>query len=87
MEVNIPEGLTVFSFPVSHWRFIRTTNVLERLSQEIKRRTRVATLFPNEASLLRLASAVLMEISEEWETAKTYLTFETEPTTLEKRRG
>jgi len=47
--------------------------LLERLNKEIKRRTRVATLFPNEASLLRLVSAVLMEISEEWETEKIYL--------------
>ena len=43
---------------------------------EIKRRTRVANLFPNEASLLRLVSAVLMEISEEWETEKLYLRME-----------
>jgi transposase-like protein len=46
---------------------------MERISKELKRRTRVATLFPNEASLLRLVSAILMEISEEWETEKTYL--------------
>ena len=50
--------------------------MLERLNKEIKRRTRVATLFPNEASLLRLVSAVLMEISEEWETDKRYLRME-----------
>ncbi len=50
--------------------------LLERLSREIKRRTRVAGLFPNEASLLRLASAVLMEISEDWETSKLYLRME-----------
>ena len=48
--------------------------MLERTNQEIKRRTRVATLFPNEASLLRLVSAILSEISEDWETGKTYLT-------------
>jgi transposase-like protein len=48
--------------------------VLERLNKEIKRRTRVATLFPNEASCLRLVSAVAMEISEEWLTGRTYLT-------------
>ena len=47
---------------------MRTTNQLERLNRELKRRTRVATLFPNEASLLRLVTGVLMEISEEWET-------------------
>lgn len=49
---------------------------MERINKEIKRRTRVATLFPNEASLLRLASAVLAEIDEEWQSAKVYLTME-----------
>jgi DNA invertase Pin-like site-specific DNA recombinase len=49
---------------------------VDRLSREIKRRTRVVGLFPNEASLLRLVSAVLMEISEEWETSKLYLRME-----------
>ena len=65
MEVNIPEGLTVFDFPDEHWRRIRTTNNLERVSQEIKRRTRVVRIFPHEAACLRLISAILMEISEE----------------------
>ena len=55
---------------------LRTTNGLERLNKEIKRRTRVATIFPNEASLLRLASAVLSEISDDWETERAYLTME-----------
>ncbi len=76
MEENLTEGLIVFAFPPAHWRLIRTTNGLERLNQEIRRRTRVARLFPNEASCLRLVTAVVMEISEEWETGKTYLTFE-----------
>jgi transposase-like protein len=74
MENEIPEGLTVFELPASYRRRLRTTNMLERLNQEIKRRTRVATLFPNEESLLRLVSAILCEFSEEWETGKTYLT-------------
>jgi transposase-like protein len=73
METNVPEALTVFELPISHQRRLRTTNMLERLNQEIKRRTRVATLFPNEASLLRLVSAVLCETSEDWETGKIYL--------------
>jgi len=73
LEENVPEGLTVFAFTVDHRKRLRTTNGLERLNKEIKRRTRVATLFPNEASLLRLASAVLSEISDEWETGKIYL--------------
>lgn len=78
MEENIPQGLTVFALPAAHRRKLRTTNMLERQNKEIKRRTRVATLFPNEASLLRLVSAVLMEQSEEWETGKTYLKMETD---------
>jgi len=75
MEENLPEGLLVFAFPTAHWRLLRTTNGLERLNQEIRRRTRVARLFPNEASCLRLVTAVVMEISEEWETGRAYLTF------------
>ena len=57
---------------------MRTSNALERLSREIKRRTRVATLFPNEGSLLRLASAVAIEISEDWETGRIYLNMDIE---------
>ena len=76
METNVAESFTVFAFPESHRRRLRTSNLMERISQEIKRRTRVASLFPNDAALLRLVSAVLMEISEEWETEKTYLRME-----------
>jgi putative transposase len=76
MEESIPEGLTVYTFPKEHWRRLRTTNGLERISQEIKRRTRVVRIFPNEAACLRLVSAILMEISEEWETGKVYLTMD-----------
>lgn len=73
MEANIPEGLTVFAFPSAHQRRLRTSNGLERLTREIRRRSRIATLFPNEASCLRLVTAVVMEISEEWQTGRTYL--------------
>jgi len=76
-EENIPEGLTVFKLPVEHQKRMRTSNSIERLNKEIKRRTRVATLFPNEESLLRLVSAILAEISDEWETGKVYLSMET----------
>ncbi len=78
MEHSVPEGLTVFTRPDAHRLRLRTSNMLERLNQEILRRTRVATLFPNEASLLRLVSAVLAEVDEEWQTGKTYLTMETQ---------
>jgi len=77
LEKNVPEGLTVFDFPLEHRRRLRTNNGLERLNREIKRRTRVASLFPNEASLLRLATAVLMEVDEEWQTEKRYLSKQT----------
>ena len=78
MEANVPEGLAVFALPEPHRRRLRTTNALERLNRELKRRTRVATLFPNEASLLRLVSAMAAEISEEWETGRIYLNPESE---------
>jgi len=73
IEENVPEGLSVFMLPPYHRTRMRTTNGLERLNREIKRRTRVATLFPNEASVLRLVAAVVSEISEEWEAGKIYL--------------
>jgi transposase-like protein len=77
LEANVPEGLTVFALPAEHRRRLRTSNPLERLNEEINRRTRVATLFPNEASLLRLVTAILQETSEDWETGKIYLNLET----------
>lgn len=76
LQDSVPEALTVFALPAAHRRKLRTSNLIERLNKEIKRRTRVATLFPNEAALLRLVSAVLMEVSEEWETEKIYLRME-----------
>jgi len=78
LEQNIPEGLAVFALPAAHRRRLRTINMLERLNKELKRRTRVAGLFPNEASALRLVSAVAMEISDEWETNRKYLTMDPE---------
>jgi transposase-like protein len=73
LETAIPEGLTVFAFPEHHRRRLRTSNGLERLNREIRRRTRVVSIFPSEAACLRLVTALLMEISDEWETGKVYL--------------
>lgn len=78
MENSLPEGFTVFKLPQKMRRRLRSTNMVERLNKEIKRRTRVASLFPNEESLLRLVSAVLMETSEDWESGKVYLKMEAE---------
>jgi putative transposase len=70
---NLPEGFTVFTFPLSHWRRLRTSNIAERLNREIKRRTRIVGVFPNVASCERLISAVLLEIGDEWQTEDVYL--------------
>lgn len=59
-------------FPVEHRRYIRTTNSLERINKEFRKRTRVVGVFPNGASCLRLISAILMEISEDWQIGKRY---------------
>jgi putative transposase len=74
LETSIPECLTVFAFPEAQRRRLRTANGLERLNREIKRQTRVVSIFPNEAACLRLITALLMETSDEWETDKSYLT-------------
>lgn len=79
MEENVHEGLAVFSLPEAHRRRLRTTNLLERLNKEIKRRTRVATLFPNEASLLRLVAAILMETNDDWQSLPRYLNMSPDP--------
>ena len=73
LENNIEEGLTCFSFPEAHRKKIRTVNGLERLNKEIRRRTRVATLFPNLDSCERLITAVLQNVHEEWITGRRYL--------------
>jgi len=73
LETNAPESLTVLALPEAQRKKLRTTNSLERLNKEIKRRTRVATLFPNEKSLERLVTALLSEVSDEWETGNIYL--------------
>jgi transposase-like protein len=73
LDGNIEEGLTIYQFPKEHWKKIRTSNGMERLNREIKRRTRVAVLFPNKESALRLVTGVIIEIHEEWVTGKQYL--------------
>jgi putative transposase len=74
MEEAVPQGLTVFAFPEEHRKKLRTTNLCERANRELKRRTRVVSVFPNARSCERLVTAVLMEISEDWETGMRYLT-------------
>lgn len=72
-EDNLREGFTVFALPEAHRKRLRTSNACENVNGQIKKRTRVVGLFPSEESLLRLVTGVLIEISETWETGKTYL--------------
>lgn len=73
LDANVAEGFTAYQFPRAHQKKIRTSNPLERINREIKRRTRVATLFPHKESCLRLVTAVLAEIHDEWVSGKIYL--------------
>ena len=66
-------GWAEINLPAAHRQKIRTSNACETLNSQIKRRTRVVGLFPNEQSLLQLVTGVLIEISETWETGNAYL--------------
>ena len=78
LEESVPEGLAVFTLPDHHRRRMRTSNPMERaVQQELKRRTIKVRVFPNEDSLERLVSAVLVEIDEKWASdAKAYIKWE-----------
>ena len=76
MEGNIPEGCTIFNLPKSHRKRLRTTNWAERVNEELKRRTRVINIFPNTEAVLRIVTALLVEMSEGWEVGKKYLNME-----------
>jgi putative transposase len=75
LEENVREGLTVFNLPAAHRRKLRTSNMLERLNEEVRRRIKVIGSFPNSASALRLMSFVLMERGDDWGSSKRYVTF------------
>jgi putative transposase len=77
MEEARDDVLAYMSFHKSHWSQIRSTNPLERLNREIKRRTNVASIFPNEDAIVRLVGAILLEQNDEWAVTRRYMSLET----------
>ena len=73
VEANIEETWTYYQLPLAHHKHLKSTNLLERFNQEIKRRTLVVRIFPNEASCLRLIRAIAAETHEEWMEGSRYL--------------
>lgn len=76
LEESFEEGLAFFSFPRKIWKKIRTVNMVENLNKEVRRRTHVVRVFPNEDSSLRLISAILMDKHEDWVSGKAYIRVE-----------
>ena len=76
LELGFDDVMAVMGLPKKYRKRLRTSNSIERLNQEIRRRERVIRIFPNEASLIRLIGAMLMEQDEKWTTGKKYLSME-----------
>ena len=78
--------LAFYAFPAEHWRKLRSTNPLERLNREIGRRTDVVGIFPDNASLIRLATSLVIEQNDEWLVGRRYLSLDSLAPLLEERR-
>ena len=76
VEENIDETLSFYKLPLQHHKHLKSTNMLERLNEEIKRRTRVVRIFPNAESCLRLVRALAIESHENWIEATRYLSMD-----------
>ena len=74
------------TFPQEHWAKIHSTNPLERLNKEIKRRTNVVGIFPNEEAIIRLVGALMLEQNDEWAVTRRYMTLETVAAVCEDNR-
>ncbi len=73
LEAGFEDAVAVLALPSAYRRRLRTTNSVERMNEEIRRRERVIRIFPNRASVIRLLGALLMEFDEGWSTGKVYL--------------
>jgi len=85
-ETNIEETLTFYRLPQQHHKHLKSTNMLERINQELKRRTLVVRIFPNRESCLRLIRALAVEIHEDWVEAIRYLNMEVLKEQLKQQR-
>lgn len=77
MDVSCDEVLAYMAFPREHWPQIASTNPIERLNREIKRRADVVGIFPNDAAVVRLVGALMLETNDEWAVSRRYMTLET----------
>lgn len=76
LDDSFDEITTIFALPVAYRKRLRTSNSIERLNEELRRRERVIRIFPNDDSLIRLMGSVLMEHHEKWMTGKKYFTMD-----------
>ena len=73
LEEGLEDSLVFYAFPILDARKISSSNMIERLNREIRRRTRVIGIFPNESSYVRLVTAYLMEYAEDWSVSRAYI--------------